>query len=57
MGDHHKRDAEACLDIHEFELGRLAQLAVEGREWLIKQHQFGFLGERARQRHTLPLAP
>jgi hypothetical protein len=46
----------SLLQVHQLELGFLAQLLVERAERFVEQQQLGPLGERAGQRHALALA-
>ncbi len=55
MGDHDEGGAEGLLDVHQLELGLLAQLLVERAEGFVQQQRLGLLGQRARQRHALTL--
>ena len=56
VGDDHEGHAELVLDVHQLELGFLAQLLVEGAERLVEQQHLRPLGERAGKRHALALA-
>ena len=48
--------AEVVLDVHQLELGLLAQLLVERGERLVEEQHLRPLGERAGERHALALA-
>ena len=56
VGDDDEGDAGLVLDVHELELGVLAQLLVERAERLVEQQQLRLLGERAGERDALALA-
>ena len=56
VGDDHEGHAELVLDVHQLELGLLAQLLVEGAERLVEKQHLRLLGERAGERHALALA-
>ncbi len=56
VGDDDKGDAGLVLDVHDFELGVLAQLLVEGAERFVEQQELGLLGEGAGEGHALALA-
>ena len=47
---------EPLLQVHQLELGLLAQLLVERRQRLVEQQDARTLGQRARQRDPLALA-
>ena len=53
--DHDAGDADLFNDVHQFKLGSLAQLRIQGSEWFIQQQQLRPLGQTARQRHPLLL--
>ena len=56
VGDDDEGDAERLLDLHQLELGLLAQLLVERAERLVEQQELRPLGEGAGQRDALALA-
>ena len=56
VGDDHEGHAEIVLDVHQLELGFLAQLLVEGAEGLVEEQHLRLLGQRAGKRHALALA-
>ena len=56
VGDDDEGDADLVLDVHELELGLLAQLLVERAERLVEQQHLRLLGERAGERDALALA-
>jgi hypothetical protein len=56
VGDDDEGEAEALLQVHQLELGFLAQLLVEGAERLVEQQHLGALGQRTGERHALALA-
>ncbi len=56
VGDDDEGHAEAALQLHQFELGALAQLLVERRQRLVEQQHLRAPRQRARQRHALLLA-
>ena len=41
VGDVHERDADVAVQGTQFDLQRLAQLGVEGAEWLVEQQHLG----------------
>ncbi|MNY27259.1 hypothetical protein D3C86_1611560 [compost metagenome] len=55
MRDDDEGQAEFLLQVHQFELGFLAQLLVERAERLVQQQHFRPLGERTRQCNALAL--
>ncbi|CAM2138117.1 hypothetical protein PT2222_100127 [Paraburkholderia tropica] len=54
--DHHAGDVDLLDDVHEFELGLLADLLIERRHRFVEQQQLGALDERTRERDALLLA-
>ena len=56
VGDDDEGEAELLLQVHQFELGLLAQLLVERAERLVEQQHLRPLGDRAGERHALALA-
>ena len=56
MGDHDAGDADVLDDVHQFDLGLLAQLFVERAERLVEQQELRPLDQAARERHALLLA-
>ena len=51
-----KVSAELALQVHQLELGLLAQLPVERRQRLVEQEHARPLDQRARERDALALA-
>ena len=56
MRDEDEGDADVALQLPEFNLHLLAQLLVEGPQWLIQQENLRTAYECPGQRHTLALA-
>ena len=56
MRDKNESDTHLRLNVHQLELRLFAQFFVEGAQGLVQQQHFGSANERARQRHSLPLA-
>ena len=56
VGHDDEGDADLMLQIHELELGLLAQFLVQRRQRLIEQQHLRAAHQRPRQRHALPLA-
>ena len=55
MRDDQKGDPDPFLDADQFEPGLGPQLAVERRQWLVQQQQFGHFCQRPRQCDALAL--
>ncbi len=55
MRDDQKGDPDPFLDADQFEPGLGPQLAVERRQWLVEQQQFGHFCQRPRQCDALAL--
>ena len=56
MGHKDKGDAGFHLQPLQFDLHRLTQFQIQGRQRFIQQQHFGLRGQGARQRHALLLA-
>lgn len=56
MGDVDEGLSRLPLDVLQLLLQRLAQAIVEGRQRFVEEQDLGIVGERAGQRHALPLA-
>jgi hypothetical protein len=56
VGDDDEGDADLVLDVHQLELGLLAQLLVERRQRLVQQQQLRLLRQRPGQGDALALA-
>ena len=57
VGDDHEGQPQPRLQVHQFELGFLAQLPIERRHGLVEEQNLRALSERTGQRHALTLAP
>ena len=56
VGDDQEGESELHLQVHQLELGFIAELLVERPERLVEKQHLRLLGERAGKRHALALA-